>query len=158
MSGVTVRAMTEDEYPKWQETLAERFAHEQVAAGNWAEEGAIEKARATNARLLPDGLSTPRMLIMTAVDDTGATVGRIWIGLDHPRGTPNSGFLYDIEIDAEHRGRGLGKELLAAVEDAVREAGIFTLDLNVFTRNRAAVALYESSGYVVTTQQMCKQL
>lgn len=64
----------------------------------------------------------------------------------------------DIEVLENQRGSGNGRALLREVESAVRNAGIGAMELNVFGRNTAAVRLYESSGYGVTTQQMRKQL
>lgn len=158
MTTVTVRPMTDDEFPRWLRALSERFANEQVEAGTWAPEGAFEAAMAKNETFLPRGLATPRMLILVGVDEEGGPVGRAWVGLDHPAGRPDCAFLYDIEIEAGQRGRGHGRALLQAVERATRDAGAPALELNVFARNRTTVALYDSAGYAVTTQQMRKDL
>ncbi|GFJ94917.1 GNAT family N-acetyltransferase [Phytohabitans rumicis] len=85
-------------------------------------------------------------------------VGTLWIGLTHPRRTPDCAFIYDIEVDQEHQGAGYGRALLAAGEDAVRAEGVGSLELNVFGGNTRAIGLYESSGYTVVTQQMRKAL
>lgn len=155
---VRVRRMTQDEYDRWQVALADDYAAEQVAVGLWPAEGALQRALHENARDLPDGLDTPRMLLLTAVLDDDEPVGRAWVRLDHPRGAPDVAFLYDIEVAEDRRGTGLGRALLAAVEDAVRAAGVPALELNVFARNRVAVTLYASAGYEVVTQQMRKAL
>ena len=156
MSEVSVRPMTEFEFDRWQKTIAEEFAAEQVAAGRWAAEGSVRRALESNSELLPLGLSTPRMLILCGVRSDGEPVGRAWVGLDHPRGAPDMAFLYDIEVVEQRRGHGLGRALLAAVEDAVIDAGVHSLELNVFGRNLPAVALYDSAGYAVSTQKMQK--
>ncbi|MFF2495992.1 GNAT family N-acetyltransferase [Agromyces sp. NPDC058064] len=158
MTTVTVRAMTQDEYDDWQRDIAEAYAEEQVAAGRWSQDGAVQRARDENAELLPQGLRTPRMLVLRGVDASGEPVGRAWVGLDHPRGAPDVAFLYDIEILEPRRGNGFGRALLAAVEDVVRQAGVPALELNVFGPNHPAIALYDSAGYEVTTQQMRKAL
>lgn len=150
--------MTPDEYDDWQSTLAEGYAEEQVAAGRWPREGAVQRAREENEQLLPRGLETERMLVLRGVDADGQPVGWAWVALDHPRGTPDVAFLYDIEVIESRRGNGLGRALLAAVEDATRRAGAMGLELNVFGRNRAAISLYSSSGYELVTQQMRKAL
>ncbi|GAA1728877.1 hypothetical protein GCM10009809_25580 [Isoptericola hypogeus] len=54
------------------------------------------------------------------------------------------------------RGQGLGRALLAAVEDAARAAGVIGHELNVFGHNGAARSLCSTSGDEVVTQQMCK--
>ena len=156
MTLVTVRPMTEAEYQSWSRKTAEDFATEQVATGAWMPEGAVEKAMEENAGLLPHGLATPRMLILQGVDELGQPIGYAWVGLDHPRGTPDTGFIYDIEINEDRRGEGLGRALLLALEREVQHAGVSAIELNVFGRNRTAVSLYESAGYAVTTQQMRK--
>jgi len=155
---VNVRPMTESEFDEWQLAIAQEYAEEQVSAGNWSRNGAVERALEENARLLPDGLATRRMLVLRGVDDDGIPVGHAWVGLDHPRGTPEVAFLYDIEVLETRRGSGLGRALLSAVEAATRAAGASALELNVFGGNAVAIGLYDSAGYEVTTQQMRKAL
>jgi ribosomal protein S18 acetylase RimI-like enzyme len=158
MTGISVRPMTDDEFERWRRHLAEAFAAEQVAAGNWAADEALDRALEGNAALLPDGLATEGMLLLKGVRPDGTVVGTLWIGLTHPRGAPDCAFIYDIEVDEEHRGAGHGRALLAAGEDAVRAHGVGALELNVFGDNAPALRLYETSGYAVVTQQMRKNL
>ncbi|MFG6401261.1 MULTISPECIES: GNAT family N-acetyltransferase [unclassified Microbacterium] len=155
---ITVRPMTDDEYDDWQSSLSREYAEEQVAVGRWAAEGAVERAEREKAELLPDGLQTERMLLLTGVNESGETVGRAWVALDNPRKTPDCAYLFDFEIVAEHRGRGLGRHFLTAVEGAVFRAGLPELELNVFAHNRRAVALYTAADYQVVTQQMRKKI
>ncbi|WP_380160797.1 GNAT family N-acetyltransferase [Kineococcus sp. R86509] len=157
MTGLTLRPMTPAEFEAWQDEVARAYADEQVTAGTWSAAEALERSRRTNAELLPQGSDTPRMLFLCAVV-AGTPVGRVWIGLDHPRGTADCAFLFDIELLDEHRGRGLGRELLLAAEEVVRQRGTAALELNVFGANTRAVRLYRSAGYTVTTQQMRKPL
>lgn len=156
MTTVTVRPMTQDEYEDWLTEIAEDYAQEQVEAGRWAAEGAVQRARDENTELLPDGRATPRMLLLRGVDADGEPVGRAWVALDHPRGAPDVAFLYDIEVLESRRGAGYGRALLAAVEEATRAAGVAALELNVFGRNAVAIGLYSTAGYEVITQQMRK--
>jgi len=150
--------MTRVEFDEWRDAIARSFAEEQIAAGNWAPDEAVELARNGNDALMPEGMATSGMLFLrgTLPDDT--PVGVLWLGLTHPRGKPDCGFVYDIEIDKAHRGVGYGRALLAAAEDAMRTHGVGALELNVFGRNTPAVRLYENSGYHVVSQQMRKNL
>ncbi len=151
--------MTESEFDEWQTELAEEYAADQVSAGRWTLEGAVQRALAENAELLPDGPETERMLTLRGIDSAGEPIGRAWVGLDHPRGAPGIAFLYDIEVVEQRRGgTGLGRALLEAVEAAAKRAGAVALELNVFGGNATAIALYETSGYRVVTQQMRKHL
>ncbi|MBT0771472.1 GNAT family N-acetyltransferase [Kineosporia sp. J2-2] len=158
MTTLSVRPMTPPEFADWQRELARVYSAEQVAAGRWAAEGAFRRALDENAASLPQGLDTPGMLLLKGVLADGTVIGRVWIGLEHPRGTPDCAFLYDIEVDEPHRGRGLGRALLTAAEQAVAERGVGALELNVFGDNASAIGLYGSAGYTVITQQMRKQV
>ncbi|WP_297205985.1 ribosomal protein S18-alanine N-acetyltransferase [uncultured Pluralibacter sp.] len=55
--------------------------------------------------------------------------------------------LFNIAVDPAHQRRGLGRELLEAVIDAVEKRGVATLWLEVRASNAAAIALYESLGF-----------
>lgn len=158
MPAVTLRPMTATEFDAWLDDLAREYAQEQIAAGRWGPEGAVERAKAENAALLPAGPATERMLLLRGVDEAGAPIGRAWVALDHPRGAPGVAFLYDIEVLPQRRGEGLGRALLEAVEAETRRHGATALELNVFGSNRIAISLYGSAGYGVVTQQMRKAL
>ena len=158
MSPVTLRPMTDAEFAEFRSATARAFADELVATGGWSPEEALERALEGSAELLPQGRETPGMLLLTAVLDDGAPVGRLWLGLTHPRGTPDCAFVYDIEVAEGHRGGGLGRALLAAGEDVVRSHGVPAVELNVFGDNARAIGLYASAGYRVVTQQMRKDL
>ncbi|MFC0029967.1 GNAT family N-acetyltransferase [Micromonospora chaiyaphumensis] len=158
MPELIVRDMTKDEYEEWRARTIRAFADEQVAAGNWPADEALELATKANDVLLPDGFATAGMLFLRATLPDGSHVGVSWLGLTHPRGAPDCAFIYDIEIDEAYRGSGYGRALLAAAEDAVRSRGVGRLELNVFRDNDRAIRLYETSGYRVVTQQMRKSL
>lgn len=51
MSEVTVRPMTPEEFDEWQTAIADEFAAEQIAAGTWETEGAVQRALDANAQL-----------------------------------------------------------------------------------------------------------
>lgn len=55
--------------------------------------------------------------------------------------------LFQIGTLPEYRGRGLAKSLLARLHDKMREKGATVCFLEVRSRNAAAIALYEKSGY-----------
>jgi len=156
--GLTIREMTKNEFDQWRDDVVRAFADEQVAAGNWSPAEAMELAAKANDALLPDGFATAGMLYLRAILADGTYIGVVWLGLTHPRGTPDCAFIYDIEIDEGHRGAGYGRALLGAAEDAVRSRGVGAVELNVFGDNARAIGLYQTSGYRVVTQQMRKSL
>lgn len=56
--------------------------------------------------------------------------------------------LYSISVHPAARGQGLGARLLVDAERGARARGCDRLRLEVRVRNRRAIALYESRGYV----------
>lgn len=58
--------------------------------------------------------------------------------------------LYSIAMDPAFRGRGLGRQLMEAAEEAAAAQACTAMSLEVRTDNTAAIALYRKLGYRVT--------
>jgi len=56
-------------------------------------------------------------------------------------------YIQTIEVSPESRGQGVGRELLARVEDSSRAANAALIWLHVDAANTAAIRLYEGHGY-----------
>ncbi len=79
-------------------------------------------------------------------DDEGDIVGRLSLARDpHPasRHVADLGLM----VAAEHRGRGIGRQLLEAAVEWSRMSEIRKLELHVFPHNAPALRLYESFGF-----------
>ncbi|ARU60104.1 hypothetical protein CBW65_02805 [Tumebacillus avium] len=63
------------------------------------------------------------------------------------------GFLYELYVLPEHRGKGLGKQMMERGISELREQGHTEIRLNVFAGNPAQ-KLYESLGFQVRNLQM----
>ncbi len=59
----------------------------------------------------------------------------------------NASELLAIGIDQEWQGKGIGKLLLAEIEEAAKDAGIMTIFLHTAVENRNARKLFSDSGY-----------
>jgi GNAT superfamily N-acetyltransferase len=57
------------------------------------------------------------------------------------------GYLAEMYVMPDHRGRGLGTVLLQAVIDDARAAGATYLDLTTTQADKSAIALYERFGF-----------
>lgn len=148
--------MSADYFAAWNERLVVEYAREKVEAGLWTEEHALELSRTEQAASLPDGMATPGHDLFVGVVD-GEIVGNLWLFTD-PTQPVRDTFIYDIEINEAHRGRGLGRALLDAAESWCAEHGSSSVRLNVFALNTTARALYESAGYSPTSTHMMKRI
>lgn len=74
--------------------------------------------------------------------DGGAIVATAMVGHDGHRG-----WVYYVATDPDHRGKGLGRAIMQAAEDWLRQTGIAKLQLVVRRENAAAGAFYQSIGY-----------
>ncbi|MCW2748995.1 MAG: family N-acetyltransferase [Aeromicrobium sp.] len=148
--------MSAERYVSWNEALVASFADEKVKAGNWPTEGALERAVAENANELPDGLDSVGHDIFVGTVD-GQEIGFLWLFTNPALAVPET-FIYDIEVRAEHRGKGYGRGLLEAAERWCTEHGVVTLRLHVFGFNTPAINLYESAGFEITNLNMAKRI
>jgi ribosomal protein S18 acetylase RimI-like enzyme len=61
--------------------------------------------------------------------------------------TPIRGHLYDLFVHVDARGRGVGRELIAAVAERLKQHGVTHLSLDVALTNDSARRLYERLGF-----------
>ncbi|MEU2063510.1 GNAT family N-acetyltransferase [Streptomyces sp. NPDC013455] len=149
--GSHARPMTEAEFEVWRATEGERYARSWIERG-LPEAAARAKAAADHARLLPHGLATDGVLF-SVLEHAGDRVGTLWLALEEGRA-----FVFDVETDAAHRGRGHGRTLMLLAERQAIEAGRPVLGLNVFAGNTPAERLYASLGYETVTHFLTKPL
>ena len=109
------------------------------------------------AQLLPQGLSTPDHHLFTLTDDEGTCVGVLWFALTNKFNAPVA-YLYNIEVNAEHRRQGHAHRALLALEGEARRLGLTGIALHVFGHNTGAQALYAGLGYGPTNINLFKPL
>ena len=155
---VTLRPMTPEEFVPYEDADAHTYAENMVRAGFWSSEGAFNKAKNIHANWLPEGVNTKNHLFFVIEDtQTSESIGVIWLFIDIET-QPPSGFIYDLLLHAQYRGRGLGKQAMLALEKKAKELGLASLSLNVFEGNTVAKSLYTSLGYEVQSLNMSKML
>jgi ribosomal protein S18 acetylase RimI-like enzyme len=148
--------MTRDEYDGWVENSIQSYAADTARATGEPIEVTLQRSRDQFAEHLPDGLETAGTWLLTVLDEAGAAVGIVWLG-PHPDGG-SAAYVYEIEIYAGQRGRGLGYAAMKAVEQVARDAGFAEVGLNVHGFNEVARQLYDSLGYRVVATRMAKTL
>lgn len=98
-------------------------------------------------RLIPGLRRHPTTLVFLAYEsDTAVGVAVCFLGFSTFAARPLVN-IHDFAILPTHRGRGLGRGLLAAVEMRARELGCCKLTLEVLDRNDRALRTYTGAGF-----------
>ena len=153
-----MRQMSSSEFGAFRAREIRGYADEQVRAGNWTEDEAESRSAEQTDSLLPLGIETPGTLLLIAETPEGVSIGHVWVALQRQDGSGSGAWIYDIEVEPQHRGKGFGRALLLAAEEETARHGISKIGLNVFGSNTTARNLYESAGYQVASTQMSKEL
>jgi ribosomal protein S18 acetylase RimI-like enzyme len=94
---------------------------------------------------LSEGARSHRVLPLVAVSDE-MPVGLAWSRLDDEE--PDVAHLFQLWVAPEHRGKGIGSQLLEAVLAWAPSTGASVLRLGVTRGDSAAVRLYRRAGFV----------
>ncbi len=151
-----LRPMLEDEFHSYIDHLVEDYAKDNVEAGYWQEGEALERSRKETGNLLPQGVKTPSHYLYV-IEDNSLAVGVIWMRVD-PKAAVKGGFIFDLEINQQYRGKGFGKKAMLLIEEKAKEFGLRQIELHVFAKNKVARKLYGGLGYQVTSLNMTKKL
>ena len=98
--------------------------------------------------LVPELRAHPTTLIFLAYRDdepVGIVTGFVGFSTFAARPLIN---IHDLHVAHDHRGRGIGRSLLEAVESEARRLGCCKLTLEVQEHNETALALYRRFGFV----------
>ena len=151
-----LRLVTADEFPAWIAASRAGYAEGIELHGGQTREAAQRKADHDIAAVLTRGLETPGQALYV-VEVGGRPVGRLWLGETESNGR-RALFVYDIAIEAGHRGQGYGSAAMRQVEEEARARELRRIELHVFGANGVARRLYRSLGYVETSVRMAKDL
>lgn len=150
--------MTEEELAAYLEHSIRDYAEEHIRAGTYARDEAYENSKKTFARLLPDGINSPKQYLFSIHDETlPANIGILWFAIEN-WGGKEFAYVYDFIVKEEYRRRGYGEQAFRLLEDEVRKVGLSEIKLHVFGHNHGARALYEKLGYIITNVNMAKKL
>lgn len=97
--------------------------------------------------------------IFVAEDESHAFLGYLWIGEGGNMMTGlKHGYVYDIFVKEEFRGKGIGRILVEKSESYCRERGYSRILLMVSVSNQAAISLYGKMGFKAEQTYMAKAL
>jgi ribosomal protein S18 acetylase RimI-like enzyme len=150
-----LRPLRDDEIAEYVPRLSTAYAAELREHLYLDAEAAAAKAERGVADAFPGGEVGKGHWLFAVEDGEGTRVGVLWLGEPFD-GEAGSLWVYDIEIDEEHRGRGLGRDAMLLAEQEARRLGRRRIKLNVFARNAVARALYLSLGFEDMAIEMSK--
>jgi ribosomal protein S18 acetylase RimI-like enzyme len=134
----------------WMEKGVVDYVADRMRAGE-PRDVAEDNAKRSRDASFPDGSLQESHRVFDVVAD-GETVGFLWIA---PRiEGSDQWWVYDIEIDEQHRRRGYARAALELGHAEAKSLGAKSIGLNVFAFNDGARALYDSLGYEPTAIQM----
>lgn len=136
---ITFLPLPAEQFSSWMKRSTAEYIADLLASGV-TDGKAREDAHTTMTRAFPYGLPSATNAVFTLESPALGNVGYLWIGCDSS-GDPTSWWVWDIVIEAGHRGHGLGRQAMVLAEKYARSHGAQTLGLNVFGFNRAARTL-----------------
>jgi ribosomal protein S18 acetylase RimI-like enzyme len=154
VSDITFDAFGPAELASWLEQSRSGYISERLAARDTLAE-ASANADATLGRTFPGGSPGPGHMVGW-ISHNGAHVGELWVG--PYADDPSRWWVWNIAIDNERRGQGLGRKAMLLAEELAAANGATSIGLNVFAHNALARRLYHSLGYEETSIQMRKSL
>ena len=97
--------------------------------------------------------------IFVAEDENHTFLGYLWVGEGTNMMTGlRHGFVYDIFVKKEFRGKGIGKMFMEKAESYCQEKGYSRILLMVAAKNETATRLYNRMGYKPEQTYMAKVL
>jgi RimJ/RimL family protein N-acetyltransferase len=155
---VKLTPMAQEDYEAYLERSVREYAEDHVRNGNWPAEGSLEKSRAEFQSLLPDGLQSKNEFVFTILNEsTNQKIGILWVEVKMDV-SPRRAFGYDFRINEEFRGKGFGKQALAALDEKLKSMQVESMGLHVFGDNLTAQALYKKMGFEITGIHMRKMV
>ena len=88
-------------------------------------------------------ISAPTRRFIAALDQAGSIIG--YAGVFAPGGAEAD--ILTVGVIPEHRGQGIGRQLMALITEWAISQGSIAMMLEVKTDNITAISLYESLGY-----------
>ena len=150
---IRLEPLQQEDFDKMIEAEIRGYAEEHVRNGNWPAEGAVARSRKEFATLLPDGVHSKDQYLWSIIDEQDHKIGMLWVQVKDQKA-----FIFDFVIDESFRGKGYGKQALAAMDEKLKAMDVASVALHVFGDNTTAQELYKKMGFQITDIQMKKKL
>lgn len=150
---IKLEPIEQEDFDRFLEREIRGYAEDHVRNGNWSSEGALERSRKEFEHYLPDGIHSKDQYIYSIIDQDSNKIGVLWVQVKDQKA-----FIFDFVIDEDFRGKGYGKQALAAMDEKLKHMNAESVELHVFGDNIAAQELYKKAGFQITGIHMNKKL
>ena len=150
---IKLEPLQQDDFERFLEREIRGYAEDHVRNGNWPSQGSIERSRKEFEHYLPDRIHSKDQYLYSIVDDNDNKIGVLWVQVKDQKA-----FIFDFVIDEAFRGKGYGKQALAAMDEKLKSMNANSVELHVFGDNIAAQGLYKKAGFQITGMHMRKAL
>jgi len=150
---IKLETIQPEDFDRFLERGIRDYAEDHVRNGNWPAEGALERSKKEFEQHLPDGIHSKDQYIYSIIDENENKIGILWVQVKDGKA-----FIYDFVIDEAFRGKGYGKQALAAMDEKLRSMNVESIGLHVFGDNIVAQELYKKAGFQITGIHMKKSL
>ncbi|AIO18502.1 N-acyltransferase YncA [Candidatus Izimaplasma bacterium HR1] len=137
-----IRELTQDDYLLYKKIRLELLENETLSFGSSFEEESLFEDKLWKYRLDKENVTT-----------IGAFINEEMIGICVVVFNPRSKLkhiasLHSMYVKKNHRGEGIGRQLIIHAEEAAKGKGIFRMNLSVVNSNEKAFILYQKLGFV----------
>jgi ribosomal protein S18 acetylase RimI-like enzyme len=150
---VKLEPIQQEDFERFLKQEIQSYAADHVRNGNWSPEGALERSRIEFEHYLPDGIHSKDQYLYSIINEANEKIGVLWVQVKDQKA-----FIFDFVIDEAFRGKGYGKQALAAMDEKLKSMNVASVALHVFGDNIVAQELYKKAGFQITDIQMKKSL
>ena len=143
----------QEDFERFLEREIRGYAEDHVRNGNWSPEGALERSKQEFEHYLPDGIHSKDQYLYSIIYENDNKIGVLWVQVKE-----HKAFIFDFVIDEAFRGKGYGKQALAAMDEKLLSMNVESVELHVFGDNVTAQELYKKAGFQITGIHMNKKL
>ena len=154
ISDLRIQHLKHDDCIRYKDTLISFYYRNSVTCSSLSHFSKADAEAKINSMM--DHISDGSAIVFGAI--TGdKLVGYIW-SYEYTFREEARIYVSEIHVDESYRNRGIGKQLLRAVETAARDGGYGALYLHTEGSNKDAIKLYEKEGYIIERVQLRKGL
>jgi len=119
----------------------------------------VREYRREDLQTLAEAVEMEHARIFVA-EQAGVLLGHVVVVAGHRDSSTGEGqgWIFDLSIQRDHWGHGLGKRLMEHAEAFIRERGLNAIGLGVTISNQRALRFYRELGYQEERIQMVKKL